>query len=77
MPRAKPDKEMIELAVELIRRKSGKFDPEEFENHYVEALKELIDKKLKGQKIVAPRRARTPEGHKPHGRAQEEPRRHP
>ena len=35
--------------------RSGKFKPDEFENHYVEALKELIDKKMKGQKIVAPR----------------------
>jgi DNA end-binding protein Ku len=55
VPTAKPDKEMIQLAVELINRKSGKFKPGEFENHYVTALKELVDKKMKGQKIVAPR----------------------
>jgi DNA end-binding protein Ku len=60
VPRAKPDKEMIDLAVELINRKSGKFDPEEFENHYVEALKALVDKKMKGQKIVAPRKEHEP-----------------
>jgi DNA end-binding protein Ku len=61
VPRAKPDKEMIDLAVELINRKSGKFKPDEFENHYVEALKTLIDKKIKGQKIVAPREEHTPQ----------------
>jgi DNA end-binding protein Ku len=60
VPRAKPDKEMIDLAVELINRKSGKFKPDEFENHYVEALKALIDKKMKGQKIVAPREEHEP-----------------
>jgi len=60
VPTAKPDKEMIDLAVELINRKSGKFEPEEFENHYVEALKDLVDKKMKGQKIVAPREEHEP-----------------
>jgi DNA end-binding protein Ku len=63
VPSAKPDKEMVDLAVELIKRKSGSFKPEEFENHYVAALKELIDKKMKGRKIVAP-----PEEHEPRTR---------
>jgi DNA end-binding protein Ku len=61
VPTAKPDKDMIDLAVELINRKSGKFEPEEFHNHYVEALKELIDKKMKGRKIVAPREEHEPQ----------------
>ena len=54
VPNEKPDKEMVDLAVELIERKSGKFEPEEFENPYHTALKELVDEKLKGRKIVAP-----------------------
>ncbi|KWT69843.1 Ku domain protein [Hyphomicrobium sulfonivorans] len=54
VPDIKPDKEMIDLAIELIGRKSGTFKPKEFENHYAAALRELINKKLKGQKIVAP-----------------------
>jgi len=62
VPTAKPEKEMVDLAVELINRKSGKFKPDEFENHYVTALKELIDKKMKGQKIVAPHEERAPRG---------------
>ncbi len=49
-----PDKEMVDLAVELIERKTGKFTPEQFENHYATALRELVQKKLKGQKIRAP-----------------------
>jgi DNA end-binding protein Ku len=62
VPTAKPDKEMIDLAVELIGRKSGKFKPEEFENHYATALRELVDKKMKGQKIVAPHEETAPRG---------------
>ena len=54
VPTAKPDKEMVDLAVELIGRKSGKFTPTEFENHYATALRELVQKKMKGQKITAP-----------------------
>ncbi len=54
VPSAKPDKEMVDLAVELIGRKSGKFAPNEFENHYATALRELVQKKMKGQKITAP-----------------------
>ena len=48
VPGDKPDKEMVDLAVELIERKSGSFKPDEFENHYHTALKELVDEKLKG-----------------------------
>ena len=55
VPTEKPDKEMVDLAVELIERKAGKFEPEEFENHYHTALKELVDEKLKGHKIRAPK----------------------
>jgi DNA end-binding protein Ku len=54
VPNAKPDKEMIDLAIELIERKSGKFAPNDFENHYATALRELVHKKMKGQKITAP-----------------------
>jgi DNA end-binding protein Ku len=54
VPTGKPDKEMVDLAVELIGRKSGKFTPDQFKNHYASALRELVNKKMKGQKIVAP-----------------------
>ena len=45
---------MVDLAVELIGRKSGKFTPDQFKNHYATALRELVHKKMKGQKIIAP-----------------------
>jgi DNA end-binding protein Ku len=62
VPNEKPDKEMVELAVELIERKAGAFKPDEFENHYHSALKELVDEKLKGRKIRAPQEQATPGG---------------
>ena len=33
VPTGKPDKEMVDLAVELIERKAGKFTPDQFEDH--------------------------------------------
>lgn len=54
VPSLKPDKEMVDLAVELIERKSGNFAPDKFEDHYATALRELVNKKMKGQKIKAP-----------------------
>ena len=62
VPTEKPDKEMVDLAVELIERKAGKFAPEQFENHYHTGLKELVDKKTKGQKIIAPHEEAAPRG---------------
>lgn len=54
VPTGKPEKEMVDLAVELIERKSGDFAPAQFKNHYAQALRALINKKMKGQKVVAP-----------------------
>jgi hypothetical protein len=62
VPNEKPDKEMVDLAVELIERKSGSFKPDEFENHYHSALKDLVDEKLKGHKIRAPKEEGAPTG---------------
>lgn len=64
VPSGKPDKEMVDLAVELIERKSGKFTPDQFKNHYAEALRDLVNKKLKGQKIIAPHEEVAPGGAK-------------
>ena len=53
VPGTKPDKEMVDLAVQLIGKKSAAFKPDKFEDHYQTALKALIQDKLKGRKIVA------------------------
>jgi DNA end-binding protein Ku len=48
-------KDMLELASHIVETKSGHFNPEEFEDHYEDALKELLKKKQAGEKIEAPR----------------------
>ncbi|MGE0053027.1 MAG: Ku protein [Hyphomicrobium sp.] len=62
VPDMKPDKEMIDLAVQLIGKKSSPFKPEKYQNHYQTALKELVQEKLKGRKIVAPQEEARPKG---------------
>jgi DNA end-binding protein Ku len=53
VPTARPQKDMIDLAVQLIDKKSAPFDPKKFEDHYGSALKELVEEKRKGRKVVA------------------------
>ncbi len=49
IPDVKVDKEALDLAKELIERKAGKFEPEEFKDEYVEAVSELIQAKLENR----------------------------
>jgi DNA end-binding protein Ku len=42
----KPDSEEVELAQELIKRKTKRFDAGQFHDHYREALQELIDARI-------------------------------
>ena len=62
VPSVKPDKEMIELAVQLIEKKAAPFDPKKFQDHYTTALRELVQDKLKGHKIIAPQEEARPKG---------------
>ncbi len=62
VPNARPDKEMVDLAVQLITKKSSKFAPEKYEDHYQSALHELVQAKLKGRKIIAPSDESRPKG---------------
>ena len=48
-------KDMLDLAMYIVETKKGKFQPEKFEDRYEDALKELIKKKQKGEKIEAPK----------------------
>ena len=51
----KPDDELLELATTLIDKKTGPFDAAEFHDRYVDALRALIDKKMKSKgKRVTP-----------------------
>ncbi len=46
VPGAKPEKELLTLATELIERKVAPFNPKVFKNQYDLALRELIDAKM-------------------------------
>ena len=48
-------KDMLELATHIVETKSGHFNPDKFEDHYENALKELLKKKRAGEKIEAPK----------------------
>src|SRR5262249_40601477 len=47
----KVPKDMLELAGHIIETKLGHFDPRKFEDQYEDALKDLIRKKQKGERI--------------------------
>ena len=50
----KVPKDMLELASHIVDTKRGEFDPKKFEDQYEDALKELLKKKQKGEKIERP-----------------------
>jgi DNA end-binding protein Ku len=51
----KVPKDMLELASHIVDTKRGEFDPSKFEDRYEDALKELLRKKQKGEKIELPK----------------------
>jgi DNA end-binding protein Ku len=54
IPSERVTKDMLDLAAHIIKTKSGHFNPKKFEDHYEQALKELLRKKDRGEKIEAP-----------------------
>jgi DNA end-binding protein Ku len=54
IPATKPDKSLLDLATTLIEQRSAPFEPAEFHDRYIDALKTLIAKKAKskGKKIL-------------------------
>jgi DNA end-binding protein Ku len=61
---AEPDADLLDMAAMLIERKSGKFDPSEFHNRYVDALRDLIKEKQrrKGEKVIQDAEGPPPKG---------------
>jgi DNA end-binding protein Ku len=51
----KVPKDMLDLAIHIVDTKRGKFQPSRFEDRYEGALKDLLRKKQKGEKIEAPK----------------------
>ena len=48
-------KDMIDLAIHIVETKTGHFKPDEFKDEYEDALKDLLRKKQKGEKIERPK----------------------
>src|SRR6201996_7105660 len=44
-----PDEDLLDLATTLIEKKAGKFDASQFHDRYVDALKDLIERKRKSK----------------------------
>ena len=51
-------KDMLDLAKHIVEKKSGRFEPEKFEDHYETALVDLINSKRSGKPIVPKERPR-------------------
>lgn len=52
IPAGKPDPEMLDLAMALIKQKETHFDPKNYEDRYEVALMAMIREKLKGHKPI-------------------------
>ncbi len=48
----KPDPKMLQIAEKIIEQQEAKFDPTEFKDRYEDALRDLIARKSKGEKLV-------------------------
>ena len=61
---AKPDEELLELAETLITKRTAPFDPKAFHDRYVDALKDLVARKLKakGGKVTPEEEPARPSG---------------
>jgi DNA end-binding protein Ku len=54
IPSSKPDKGMVDIAARIIEQASGAFRPDEFEDRYETALRELIETRAKGKAVTVP-----------------------
>ena len=62
IPKVEIEEDQLDLAEQLIKKKTGKFDPKRYKDGYEVALKELVDAKVNNQPIPqdepAPKRAK-------------------
>ena len=49
----KAERSMLEIAEKIIEQQAAKFDPTDFKDRYEDALRDLIARKKKGEKVVA------------------------
>ena len=62
LPANKVDLDMVSLATEIIKRKSGPFSPDEFKDRYALALAQLVQEKSKDKRIVSVPDEQAPSG---------------
>ncbi|MGZ3218155.1 non-homologous end joining protein Ku [Paracoccus sp. T5] len=55
LPDPQIEGEMLDLAKHIIETKSGAFDPRDFDDRYDNAVAELVQAKIEGRKIKAPK----------------------
>src|SRR5260370_38421939 len=55
-------KDMADLAAHIVETKAGHFKPEKFQDHYEEALKEVLKKKQAGEKNEEPKQREPAKG---------------
>jgi DNA end-binding protein Ku len=55
LPDQKVSKDMLDLAKHIVDTKAGHFQPEKFEDHYEQALKDLLKRKQEGKPIERPK----------------------
>lgn len=55
LPKGRLDPELVRLAVQLVDRQAGEYDPTDVEDRYATRLHAIIDAKLKGEEAEAPR----------------------
>jgi DNA end-binding protein Ku len=60
LPDDKLDSEMVQLAETILDRLAGKWDPAGFHDRYQDALRELVEAKVKGLPAAAPRPVAAP-----------------
>jgi DNA end-binding protein Ku len=52
IPAEKVDPQMVEIARKIIEQQEGPFEPDTFEDRYENALRDLIRRKERGEKLV-------------------------
>ena len=56
------DPEMVQLAVQLVARQTGKYDPADLEDRYETRLRAMLDAKLKGEGVTVEEEPARPAG---------------
>lgn len=62
IPQTEADEDLLDVAAELIERKTAPFDASAFKDHYEAALRDLVKRKMKGKKLEIEEEEKVEEG---------------